>query len=163
MSATIPELPEIRVYVSSTSNDLKEYRALVIAALRKMEMIAVCMEDYVAQSKLPVKKCLEDVGKCDIYVGFFARRYGFIPDGYNKSITELEYRKAVDSGIPTLTFLLNENVSWPDEYCDAGENKLRIDALRKHLMDSYIVSWFTNSQELVTETMAAVSITRNMR
>jgi hypothetical protein len=46
----------LRVYVSSTSIDLKEHRAAVIAALRKMmNLIPVCMEDYTAQDALPVR------------------------------------------------------------------------------------------------------------
>ncbi|MBF0565084.1 MAG: DUF4062 domain-containing protein [Nitrospirae bacterium] len=96
----------VLVYVSSTSNDLKEYRDAVIKALQKMEGIKlVCMEKNVAQDKLPVDKCLTDVSKCDIYFGVFARRYGFIPQVYDKSITELEYSKAGEASIPKLIFL----------------------------------------------------------
>ncbi|MBF0565450.1 MAG: DUF4062 domain-containing protein [Nitrospirae bacterium] len=142
MSTKLPELPELKVYVSSTSDDLKSYRAEVITALRKMEGIKpVCMEDYVAQDKFPVDKCLADVSTCNIYVGIFARRYGFIPRGDDKSITELEYRKAVEVGIPPLIFLLKESIiKWPDKYCDKGKDKLRINALKKEFKDLHCFS-----------------------
>jgi len=106
----------LKVYVSSTSIDLKDYRAAVIAALRKMGMQPICMEDYVAQDKLPVDKCLADVAKCDVYVGIFAWRYGFVPQGYDKSITDLEYRKAAEEGLEKLIFLLDESADWPADY-----------------------------------------------
>ena len=70
------------------------------------------MEDYVAEGRLPAERCLEDVSNCDVYVGIFAWRYGFIPSGYEFSITELEYREAIKLKIPTLIFLLDEEAAW---------------------------------------------------
>ena len=134
---------DLKVYVSSTSIDLREYRAAVIAALRKMDTTPVCMEDYVAQDMLPVDKCLADVAKSEVYVGIFAWRYGFIPPGYEQSITELEYRKAVECGIPTLIFLLDENVGWRDEYRDMEKAAERIKALRGEFTIGKMVGWFT--------------------
>jgi hypothetical protein len=49
---------------------------------------AIAMEDYVAGDERPLDKCLEDVRACQAYVGIFAWRYGFIPNGYDKSITQ---------------------------------------------------------------------------
>jgi len=105
----------MRVYVSSTSNDLKEYRAAVISALRKAGHTPVCMEDYPAEDTFPVEKCLRDVAASDLYVGVFAWRYGFVPPGYERSITELEYRKAAEVGMIKLVFLVDESVDWPTQ------------------------------------------------
>ena len=114
---------DLRVYVSSTSVDLKKHRVAVIAALRKMGVTPVCMEDYTAQDTLPVDKCIADVAKSEAYVGMFAWRYGFVPHSYDKSIIELEYRKALEVGIPTLIFLLDENTDWPQEFCDTHQDE----------------------------------------
>lgn len=149
----------LKVYVSSTSTDLKDYRVAVIAALRKMGMNPVCMEDYVAQDRLPVDKCLEDVAECDVYVGIFAWRYGFIPPGYNKSITELEFRKAVDKGIPSLIFLLDENTEWPSEFCDAKNEAKRISELREELKLHRMIGWFKPSpHHLASEVQSAIHV-----
>ena len=122
-----------------------------------MGITPVCMEDYTAQDTLPVDKCIADVGKSEAYVGIFAWRYGFIPPSYDKSITELEYRKAVEVGIPTLIFLLDESANWPAEFCDTRQDAKRIDALREEFKLQKMVGWFTNPHHLASEVQAAVS------
>lgn len=149
----------LRVYVSSTSIDLKDYRAAVIAALRKMGIQPVCMEDYVAQDMLPVDKCLADVAHCDVYVGIFAWRYGFVPPGYDQSITELEFRKAVENGIPSLIFLLEEKAEWPIEFRDPKGKAKRINDFRKELQLNRMVGWFNPSpHQLASEVQSAVHV-----
>src|SRR5659263_56501 len=101
-----------RVYVSSTFNDLKECREKVMLNLKQVGHEDIAMEYYVAQGKRPVDKCLEDVASCDLYIGIFAWKYGNVPDGCNKSFTELEYRKAVEAGKECLLFLLHEDALW---------------------------------------------------
>ncbi|HVG32126.1 MAG TPA: DUF4062 domain-containing protein [Pyrinomonadaceae bacterium] len=72
-----------KVYVSSTFIDLRECRRKVSLILRQMGFEDVAMEYYVAGNERPVDKCLNDVAACDLYVGIFAWRYGFIPKKNN--------------------------------------------------------------------------------
>jgi len=106
----------ISIYISSTYKDLIEHRKAVIQTLHKMKKITVSMEDYTASDERPLDKCLNDVARCDIYIGIFAFRYGFVPDhkdNPNKlSITELEYRKALECEKPCLIFIADE-IGWP--------------------------------------------------
>ena len=84
------------MYLSSTYKDLIEHRKAVAQILRKMNKIVVSMEDYTASDERPLDKCVADVAACDIYVGLFAFRYGFIPAQGNPeklSITELEFNR----------------------------------------------------------------------
>jgi|RhiMetdeSRZDD1v2_1073273.scaffolds.fasta_scaffold855393_2 uncharacterized protein DUF4062 len=57
------------VYVSSTYEDLKDYRSAVFGALRKMRCDVVGMEDYPAKDQLTVARCEQDVAACELYVG----------------------------------------------------------------------------------------------
>ncbi|WP_460808293.1 DUF4062 domain-containing protein [Micromonospora zhanjiangensis] len=98
-----------KVYVSATFRDLQECRAAVQLALRRLRVDDVAMESYVAEDRRPLERCLADVSECDVYVGIFAWRYGFVPAGYDKSITELEYRRALADGKHCLIFLLDED------------------------------------------------------
>jgi Domain of unknown function (DUF4062) len=87
------------IYLSSTYEDLKDYRIAVFEALRKAGYQVLAMEDYVAADKRPVDKCLADVAEADIYIGLFAYRYGYVPppehgNPNGLSITELEFRHA---------------------------------------------------------------------
>jgi uncharacterized protein DUF4062 len=127
------------VYLSSTYKDLIEHRKAVAHILRKMNKIVVSMEDYTASDERPLDKCLADVAACDIYVGLFAFRYGFIPtqgNPENLSITELEWRRAKDLGKPCLIFIADET-GWPmtssDFFAREGEEGKRIIALRDSL------------------------------
>ena len=137
-----------RIYVSSTFKDLEECREKVRLVLRQMNHEDVAMEYYVAEDRRPVDKCLDDVAACDLYVGVFAWRYGYIPPGYDKSITELEYRKAVETGKKCHIFLLHEDALWPPKFVDKGDDAEKIDDLRKELSEKYTVSFFKTPEEL---------------
>lgn len=149
------------IYISSTYKDLIKEREAAAQAVRRLEHSTLAMEDYVASDKRPVDKCLEDVRKCDIYIGIFAWRYGFIPDGYDKSITHLEYETAGEVGIPRLIFLLDDTVNWPDDYIATGDEREKTDKLRQYLMNAHIVSFFTNPDQLGGLVSAAVTIELN--
>lgn len=152
-----------RVYISSTFADLELYREAVHRALRKSRLEVVAMEDYVARDDRPLSACLADVAKADVYVGIFAWRYGFVPEEDNpegRSITELEYRHAVDQKIPCLIFLLAEGVPWVLDFTDShtkeGEAGERIAALRRELGDEHVVSFFENPDQLASRVQSAV-------
>jgi hypothetical protein len=109
-----------KIYISSTYSDLVEHRQQVYDVLRKLRYDVIAMEDYVATDKRPLDKCLADVVSCDVYVGIFAWRYGYIPPGQERSITELEYRQAGESGLKRLIFLLDEDAPWPRSKMESG-------------------------------------------
>lgn len=151
-----------RIYISSTYQDLVRYREAVIKFLRQSGHQIVCMEDYGAGDERPLDRCLSDVDTCDLYVGVFAWRYGYIPSQDNpdqKSITELEYRQASQSKIckARLIFLLDdkEDVSWPVRYVD--EPKTRINTLRETLSKEKVVGYFRDPNELAASVGAAVT------
>ncbi|HEV2781728.1 MAG TPA: DUF4062 domain-containing protein [Actinophytocola sp.] len=147
----------MRVYVSSTYKDLVECRQVVHTTLRKLRQDDVAMEYYVAEPDRPVDVCLRDVRDAELYIGLFAWRYGHVPDGYTQSITELEYRTAVEAGIPCLIFLLGEDAMWPRNMVDRGDAADQIEALRAELAEKHTVTFFANAQELGTAVATAMS------
>ena len=141
-------------YVSSTFEDLQECRAQVRLALSRLGVVDVAMEYYVAESERPLDRCLRDVAECDLYLGVFAWRYGYIPPGKGQSITELEYRAAVANGKPTLIFVLKEEASWPRILMD--KDATRIESLREELCRDLVCSFFSSPAELAALVAAAV-------
>jgi WD40 repeat protein len=149
----------VSVYLSSTYSDLKSYRSSVIGALRRMNHHVVCMEDYGAADNRPLDKCLADVAASDIYVGLFAWRYGFVPTHDNpggRSITELEYRRALDLKKPCLIFLLDSHQAWPPVLMDQGNDRARLDALREDLSKRHLVGFFFTESDLTTHVATAL-------
>lgn len=145
----------LRVFVSSTYSDLEVHRDEVIMAIRRLGHTPVVMEDSTAENTDALSKSLKSVASCDIYVGIFAWMYGYIPNGYGQSLTELEYREAEKHDIPTLISILDESHPWPRKNMDADME--RIDNLRKELQESKIVSIFTTAEDLGSKMSAAIA------
>ena len=154
-----------RIYLSSTYKDLLDCRQAVYAALQKVARVGkvVAMEDYVAVDQRPLDKVLKDVEACDIYVGLFAWRYGFVPSADNpdgKSITELEFRRAKSAGKHCLIFVLDQDAPWKRSFQDdvTGENDRgkKIGALRAELLDAFLASSFSDAQQLAGLVATAV-------
>jgi hypothetical protein len=151
----------IRIYISSTYSDLVEHRQQVYDVLRKMRYDVMAMEDYVAADKRPLDKCLADVASCQIYVGIFAWRYGYIPPGQppdqERSITELEYRQAGQSGLECLIFLLDEDAPWPRSKMESGVGGDKIEALRAELAREHTVQFSKSPEELAGQVATSVA------
>jgi hypothetical protein len=152
------------IYISSTFTDLVQHRTAVIRALRQMDKVVIAMEDYTASDERPLERCLGDVARCDVYVGIFGYRYGFIPKNDNPerlSITEREYRHAAEVGKQKFVFLAEGKNGWPLQYADAftgeGEAGKRIDTLRAELSDDKMIRFFTGPDDLATSVTTAIA------
>ncbi len=53
------------------------------------------MEVFGARPEEPTTACFAEIEKCDLLIGVYAHRYGFIPSGAEFSITEQELDHAV--------------------------------------------------------------------
>ena len=153
----------ISVYISSTYGDLAKYRQEAIHTIRKMNKITVSMEDYAASDERPLHKCLADVAQCDIYIGLFGFRYGFVPDHDNPdrlSITELEYQQARKLGKPCLIFMADEE-GWPmknsDFFSGDGGQGARIQKLREKLGRDHLRTLFRSPDDLAASVSTAVA------
>jgi hypothetical protein len=108
----------MKILLSSTYQDLRDYRAAVDQALRRMGHDVIGMEQYVAEQSTPLDRCLRDVRTADLYLVIVAWRYGYAPideklNPAKLSITELEFEEAVEHGKPILAFLLDPEAPWP--------------------------------------------------
>ena len=164
----------MKVYISSTYQDLIDHRAAVDRALRRMGHDVIGMEQYVAEGSKPVLRCKADVQASDAYVIIVAWRYGYVPgraatpvDG--RSITEIELQEAQACGKPVLAFLLDPEAPWPPNRVDAmggeaggGDDVSRLRAL---LGTDYLAGIFRTPDDLASQVAAAVSaqgLTRHM-
>lgn len=151
--------PMTKVYISSTYRDLVEHRRVLYDALRKNGYDVIAMEDYVAADERPVDRCLADVRSCGLYIGLFARCYGFMPPGETRSITELEFREAVESRIPRLCFVLDENVA--RNPADEDEDPTRIDQFKREIQEEITTAAFHSPEHLAVEVLSALNRRRN--
>lgn len=162
------------VYISSTFSDLKQCRKAVYDALRRLGHDVISMEDYNAAPRRPLDVCLRDVARCELYVGIFAWRYGFVPDSADparpdasnadgKSITELEYLHAVANRKDCLIFLLHPDAPWPVSQVEEGDGAKRIRALRAKLGNDHTVAFFNDASDLEAKASTAVAVWQEQR
>ncbi len=164
----------MKVYISSTYQDLVDHRAAVDRTLRRMGHDVIGMEQYVAEGSKPVDRCKADVRSADVYVIIVAWRFGYVPGRAAappdlRSITEIELQEAQRSGRPVLAFLLDPEAPWPPNRVDAmsGEPGAGADVsrLRALLGSEYLAGIFRTPDDLASQVAAAVSaqgLTRHM-
>jgi tetratricopeptide (TPR) repeat protein len=155
-TAAAASRPRQRVYVSSTYQDLQEFRRAVAETLQKAGYEVVAMETYTATDERPVDKCLADVRACDLYIGIVAWRYGFIPPGYDRSITELEYLEATQASKRPLMFLTDPKAPWPFDQVEL-EAKPQWERFRGELEKAHVVAYFKTPDDLARQVLEAVT------
>jgi len=95
--------------ISSTSLDLPEHRQQAIDACLRQSIFPKAMEYLPARDADAIRVSTEMVDKADIYIGIYAWRYGHVPEGHDISITEMEFNRAVERGIPILVFIIHKD------------------------------------------------------
>lgn len=146
-----------RIFLSSTFNDLKDYRLIVQNAIRQLGAVDVSMEHFGARDERPLEACINIIQKeSDLFVGIYAHRYGYIPDDQLLSITEMEYKSASDINLPRFIYIIDENQPWLPAYIDGGENKAKFDIFKKHLLKHHICQSFGSGDQLATKVVADI-------
>ena len=154
----------MRIYISSTFTDLREYRAAAALSLRSMGHDVIGMEEYVAESMTPLERSIGDAATVAAYVVIVAWHYGYRPqDARNPrglSITELEYEAARDAGVPILAFLLHPDAPWPPSAIDALSETggAEIQRFRTLLGQNHLAGLFTSPDGLASKVAVAVAV-----
>ena len=95
--------------ISSTTRDWSEHREQVrLACERAGFEPREMMEHLTALDTDAEDASLSMVDQADVYIGIFAYRYGYVPDGEEISITEMEYNRAVETDKPRLIFFIHD-------------------------------------------------------
>lgn len=144
------------VFVSSTSADLSEYRRAVFDTLLKMDFIPSGMEFWAVVDKSSVDLCLSKIKEAELFIGIYAHRYGWRPDGPGtRSITEMEYDWATEQGIPRLCFIMDNTHPWPREQMES-EAQEDLDAFKRRVQLNY-TGFFTTPDNLSRQVAEAVA------
>ena len=99
--------PPIRVFLSSTYEDLSPYRDQVMKVLVSCEAVYKGMEYFGASQYTSLDLCLKQVEDCNLFICLLGTRYGSRPPGNTKSYTELEIERAIELHLPILVYALD--------------------------------------------------------
>src|SRR5215471_17890240 len=108
--------------ISSTSLDLPEHRQQAMDACLRQDIFPKAMEHLPARDADAIRVSLEMVDEADIYIGIYAWRYGHVPAGHDISITEMEFKRAEERGIPILVFLIHKDHPLTIEMVEADKD-----------------------------------------
>jgi len=130
------------IFVSSTWLDLQPERKSVEAALQRLrETKFVGMEYFGSRDENTRCASLDEVDRSQVYIGIFGGRYG-------SGITEAEYRRGRERGLPCLIYFKDE-ANIPAEWHEADPEKAaRLAALKKELREYHTVTTFTTPDDL---------------
>lgn len=127
-----------RVFVSSTYEDMVDYRQAVMSVLPSIDILPVGMEQFVSSPDKSLDVCLSEVRRCQLFISIVGMRYGSVDEQSGKSYSELEYEEAVKNGIPVLAFVIDEN-KCPilPKHMDTGENADKLKNFKELLNQKY--------------------------
>ena len=82
-------------------------------------------------------------------MGIFGMRYGSIPDGYDQSMTHLEYDEAQRLELPSLIYMIDgENQPLLPKYIETGSGAEKLREFKEQLKKHHVVSFFTTPEDL---------------
>lgn len=161
-------MSSLDVMLSSTSKDLKKHRKLAEDACNRARFSVNTMDYLSAENDSnAIDVSMRLVEESEVYIGIFGMRYGFRPkDARNPndiSITEMEYRRAKELGMPILIFVMSDEHPPPDTtgkglkamreaQADFFESDPRgiekLDLLKKEVQSNEIVGFFDSAEDL---------------
>ncbi len=150
-----------KVYVSSTCSDLKEFRDAVNNVLRELCYDVRSVEEELETDNRPIDKSLDKVKECDSYIGIFGWRYGHIPEGYDKAVTELEYQQAGEASKLRFIFMADEGAPWDESHKDTGPNAELMRRLRTELAKDERVKFFDSPRDLAAKVAGTLASEAN--
>lgn len=147
------------VMISSTARDLPAHRheariACERAGFEPREM----MENLTAVDAGAIEASLRMVDQADVYVGILAYRYGYIPDGHDISITEMEYNRAVELKKLRLLFLIHDNHLVTKKDFDTGASAVKLEELKVRVQKERVVQYFKSPEDLRGHIVEALSL-----
>lgn len=136
------------VFLSSTAIDLPEHRKKVSTACVELGFFPDGMETWPAQDADAQTVCLGKVDQADVFLGICGHRYGWVPPGQTQSISELEYQRAVERGIPRLLFLMADDHPVLSKDVEKGSGAEKLEAFKARTQGERVRTTFSNPDQL---------------
>ncbi len=138
----------MKIFLSSTYEDLLDHRAKAAQAIERLGQHGIRMEVFGARPGEATAICFDEIDSSDVFVGIYAHRYGYIPDGSEISITEQEFDFAKEKEKPTFCFFVDENHPWLPAYIEPEPVQSKLKAFKRKVSKTVIRDTFTTPEDL---------------
>jgi len=157
----------VHFYLSSTYTDLKDYRAAAVNAIRRFAEKG--KEQYVDyemfdpgtlphEGKALLDTCLAQVKEASYFILLLGWRYGYVPDGGEKSLIELEFDTAVEAGIPRFCFTIDDKHPVSPRYVETGAGAEKLRRFKAKVEETHVVTRFSTPDDLARELILIISV-----
>ncbi|MEZ4746904.1 MAG: DUF4062 domain-containing protein [Calditrichia bacterium] len=137
----------MKVFISSTYEDLAEYRIAVRDFLKSLEHEPLMLPSPVDDDIPDYKKLIDET---EVFIGIYAHRYGILPKGDEQSLIEQEYRYAVQKGKDILCYIVDPDAEWPEKWKeDDFIKRTRLEAFLENLRKDHPVANFREPQDIL--------------
>jgi Domain of unknown function (DUF4062) len=147
----------MKIFLSSTYEDLIEHRQVAAKALGQLDLQVRGMEIFGARPVAPPVACLSEIEDCELFVGIYAHRYGYIPHGSAESITEAEFRHEKKLNKQIFCFVVDVNHSWSDGMIEGEPGKTKLMALKAEISSNLMTETFTTPENLALKIVTSIS------
>jgi tetratricopeptide (TPR) repeat protein len=110
-----PRRHRVKVFLSSTAQDLVAYRKVADDTILRLSQQAVATERFGPLPGEPVAECERKARESDVMVCVVAHRYGFVPEKGKGSITRREVEAAKGAGKDVLVWIVDDAQPWTEK------------------------------------------------
>jgi len=155
----------LSVYIASTQTDLADHRDAVKAVIPTLRgdddypwYKCTSVEYRTSDATPSLDEYYSALDGASIVVLLIGWRYGFIPEGSEKSVLELEYERAVESNKSVICYVIDERYPIPPRLLEHGEGAARLKLFKERLKRERTVDTFSTPEDLARK--VAVDLTR---
>lgn len=142
----------LRVFLSSSWEDLREEREGLRESLSRMGVSFVGMEVFGSSPATPIDECLAAVDRASVFVLVVAHRYGAVPPELDISFVQAEYQRATERGLPCFVYFKDDQTPVLPSYVERDATKAeQLCRFKAALQEAHIVSRFTGPEDLAQQ------------
>ena len=114
------------------------------------------MEVFGARPVEATNACFEGILDSDALVGIYAHRYGYVPQGHTRSITEQEFEYAREKDKPTFCFVIDKEYPWPPKHVETEPGRTRLQDFLQRVRATVVTDSFTSQEDLAFKVAASL-------
>ncbi|HIS10603.1 MAG TPA: DUF4062 domain-containing protein, partial [Candidatus Avibacteroides excrementipullorum] len=138
-----------QIFISSTYSDLKEERKVVTEAILELGHMPYGMEVFPAANASQWEWIKQAIDESDYYIVIIGGKYGSIKSDTGLSYTESEYNYAIQKGIPSIAFIIDESVDLPKSKTETdSEKEEKLNRFKKHISETRLCKFYKSPQDL---------------
>jgi hypothetical protein len=146
----------MRAFVSSTYRDLIDHRRAVADALERLGLQLQRMETFGARPEDATQACLAEIEASELFVGIYAKRYGYVPTNSDISITEAEFDYAFNLRRPTFCFFVDEEYPWPHQLVETQPGASLLSRFKARVEGLVVRDYFTTPDVLASRVASSI-------